>query len=167
MKTFTDKKDRVWKINLTLGAAKRVFDATGFNLLDPTSNTEMEVPIAVRLLLDDLFFGKVIAELIKPQCAANNVKESEIYDVFDAETLKKAQDAFQEEYSSFFEQRGNVAFAKTIEAAEEFKNETMRKIEDGTITAKQIFGQILSDLQAEQASATGANAPGESLTTTP
>ena len=67
MKTFYDKSERNWKIALNLGVVKRVMDATGINLLNPADDCGNGQPLSVRLLMDDLFFGNIVAEIIKPQ----------------------------------------------------------------------------------------------------
>lgn len=160
MKTFYDKSNRRWCIALNLGTVKRVIDAIGVNLLNPANDSGDGRALSVRLLMDDYFFGTIVAEIIRPQCFGNKVDENELFDIFDAETLLAAQTAFNEEYRDFFERRGNTAIMKILTASEKAKEQTTKKIVEGLESA--LNGLRSSDSQDAQDLATSGNTPLES-----
>lgn len=160
MKTFYDNSNRRWCIALNLGTVKRVMDAIGVNLLNPSYDSGDGRALSVRLLMDDYFFGSIVAEIIRPQCFANKVDENELFDLFDAETLLAAQTAFNEEYRDFFERRGNTANMKILTASEAAKEQANKRVIDDLENA--LNGSTSSELPVAQDLTTSANSVLES-----
>ena len=160
MKTFYDKSNRRWCVALNLGTVKRVMDAIGVNLLNPASDSGDGTALSVRILMDDYFFGSIVAEIVRPQCFGNKVDENELFDIFDAETLLAAQTAFNEEYRDFFERRGKPAIMRVLTASEAAKEQANRSVIESL--EKALNGSTSSELQDAQDLATSANTALES-----
>jgi len=113
MKTFKDTRDREWKIALTFGAAKRVKDLLGVNLLALDAG---DPPLLTRLGTDVMLLCDVIFALIKPQADEQNVTDEQFGAALGGEAILNAQAAFYEELVLFSQGLGRTDLAKTIHA---------------------------------------------------
>lgn len=113
MKTFKDTKDREWKIALTFGAAKRVQDLLGENLLALDAG---DPPLLTRLGTDVMLLCDVIFALIKPQADEQNVTDEQFGAALGGDAILNAQTAFYEELVLFFRGLSRTDLVKTIEA---------------------------------------------------
>ena len=159
MTEFKDSEGRKWTLNLTLGSAKYIFDKTGVDLLNPASMTklddngdvDMEQSTLPRLFSDDLFIGEILTQLISKQAEQRGLGEDEILDLFDGDTLKKAHDAFLNEYRAFFTARGNVPGAKMVETV-------IQGVK--TMATEESLGEMLPESQVAPESQTTENTLG-------
>ncbi len=153
MKTFTDAAGRTWRIALTLGAAMRVKDALGIDLLQPEQASEDDpTPVLTRLGTDEILLGEVICCLLADQFEANRVTEQDVRDAFDGKTLLAAQQAFYEELIDFFQSRGRSDRAKAVA--------TQARVIEAAVRAVEAKLEAI-DIDAEIAAALpGVNLPG-------
>jgi len=117
MKSFKDTAGRQWNIAVTIGAAKRIKDTLGVDLLrlDRPSEDD-QLPLLTRLGVDELLLAEIICCLIgEKQFAEHEVTENDIRDSFDGSTMLAAQTAFYEELIDFFRSRGRDYLATAIE----------------------------------------------------
>ncbi|MBQ6828418.1 MAG: hypothetical protein IJO46_10435 [Thermoguttaceae bacterium] len=105
MRYFHDSERNQWELTLNLGAAKRVYDALGVDLLNPSQESDDGRAITIRLAFDDFLLGRVVAEMIAPQAKARQLSRDELDALFDARTLAAAEKAFFAEWRDFFTQR--------------------------------------------------------------
>ena len=113
MNQFVDNTGAAWSLTITLGAARRVKQKLGVDLLDPASKSN-ELPVSQRLLYDDLFLTDVIAALLEPQFKERGIDKDAFFERIDGATLKRVDAAFWEEYRAFFEARGKEWAAKAL-----------------------------------------------------
>ncbi|MDD3585818.1 MAG: hypothetical protein PHQ75_01435 [Thermoguttaceae bacterium] len=112
MKTFVDTQGRTWSITLNLGAAMKIRDRLGVDLLQPELG---DPPLLTRLGTDELLLGEVICNLLESQFDVHKVTAEDIYNAFDGKTLQDAQEAFYQEMIHFFRQSGRTDRAQAIE----------------------------------------------------
>lgn len=115
MRYFHDSERNQWELTLNLGAAKRVYDALGVDLLNPSQESDDGRAITIRLAFDDFLLGRVVAEMIAPQAKARQLSRDELDALFDARTLAAAEKAFFAEWRDFFTQRGKTWASKAVE----------------------------------------------------
>lgn len=109
MHGFKDTAEREWKIRLTLGGEKAVFEETGVYLSDLSDATNS--PLA-RLANDAGFLGQVVWTLCQKQAADLGVTQDEFLDSIDADTVDLAREAVIEETLSFLGHRGQALRAE-------------------------------------------------------
>jgi len=155
MKSFTDTAGREWKIAVTIGAAKRIKDSLGVDLLRLDKPSEDDkLPLLTRLGLDELLLAEIICCLIgEKQFAEHNVTEDDIRDSFDGATMLAAQKTFYEELIAFFQQRGRAYLATaikkqlaTIEAAAKKAEAILEKLDPETLISGKTFGELPGSL---------------------
>lgn len=115
MQYFHDSERNQWELTLNLGAAKRVYDALGVDLLNPSQESDDGRAMTIRLAFDDFLLGRVVAEMIAPQAEARHISREELDALFDARTFAAAEKAFFAEWRDFFTQRGKTWAAKAVE----------------------------------------------------
>lgn len=112
MKSFIDAQGRNWSITLNLGAAMKIRDRLGVDLLQPELG---DPPLLTRLGTDELLLGEVVCVLLESQFEVHNVTAEDVYKAFDGKTLQDAQEAFYQEMIHFFRQSGRTDRAQAIE----------------------------------------------------
>lgn len=132
MKTFKDNANHSWEITLTIGAAIKVKDRLGVDLLQPEVG---DPPLLTRLGTDEMLLAQVICTLLESQFESNKVDESYIYDSFDGPTFARAHEAFYLEMIDFFQKRGRSDRAKAVE-------KQMKMIEAGIKAAQAKLDEI-------------------------
>lgn len=115
MRVFHDSDKNRWELKLTLGAAKRVFDETGVDLLNPTKIGPDGRTVLQKLVSGDLLVGGVVFAMIGEQIRERKLDENEVYEAFDAATITAMCDAFFAELNDFFIARGRDYLAKALE----------------------------------------------------
>ena len=117
MREFKDAVGRTWELAVTIGAAKRIKDKLGVDLLQLNLPAEGDDrPILTRLGMDELLLGEIICCLIgEAQFEKQDVTADQVVDAFDGKTVLAAQKAFYEELLDFFRQRGRKFMATAIE----------------------------------------------------
>jgi len=111
MRQFTDTGGHTWEIAITLGAAMRLRDALEVDLLEPERG---DPPLLTRIGTSERLLGEILCELLRPQFAAAELTEAEVYERFDGETLLAAQAAFYEDLADFFRGRGRPDRARAV-----------------------------------------------------
>jgi hypothetical protein len=125
-KQFSDAKGRDWKLSMTYGDVKRVRNALDVNLLglgdkrvseaDLQNMSPDELPIMMRLQVDELLLIDTIFVLIEPQAKEQGVSDEEFGSSLTPECALKAKDAFWEVWQDFFQRSGKESEAKTMKA---------------------------------------------------
>lgn len=122
MKQFTDKKGRVWNLEINVFQFKRCRDILDFdlsalrNILVPTSTG----PKVLASLIDEpITFVNVLYVLCMDQAKADGVSDEEFGQSFDGETLERATNAFLEELALFLPEPVRSALTKIKEKAVE------------------------------------------------
>lgn len=132
MTEFKDSSSRIWNLSITLGSAKRVYERTGINLLDPSSLIAYDTdgkpnPFASRsrqMISDSLLIGDMVASLVEKQARERGIYDyDELLEVFDASTLKNAHDAFLKEYHAFFTVQKSLAGQEIVENIQKIRAE--------------------------------------------
>jgi len=155
MKSFKDTAGRQWNISVTIGAAKRIKDTLGVDLLRLDKPSEDDkLPLLTRLGVDELLLAEIICCLIgEKQFAEHNVTEDDIRDSFDGSTMLAAQTAFYEELIDFFQQRGRDYLATaiekqlaTIDAAAKKAETILDKLDPKSLINGKTFGELPDSL---------------------
>jgi len=94
MRVFHDSDRNRWELKLTLGAAKRVFDETGVDLLNPTKIGTDGRAVLQKLVTGDLLVGGVVFAMIGDQIRERKLDKKEVYDAFDAATITATSTPF-------------------------------------------------------------------------
>ena len=132
MKTFKDNANHSWEITLTIGAAIKVKDRLGVDLLQPEVG---DPPLLTRLGTDEMLLAQVIGTLLESQFESHQVDETYIYDSFDGPTFARAHEAFYKELIDFFQSRGRKDRATAVE-------KQMKMIEAGVKAAQAKLDEI-------------------------
>lgn len=117
MKSFTDTLGREWKIDLTIGAMKRVKDELGLDLLAPhekpgesaDERAKSKLFKGRRALLvsvlnsDPSLLIDVICQIIAPQMEAKKVTGDDFAESLGGDAAYQAYRAFHDEWSDFFQ----------------------------------------------------------------
>ncbi|MBN2559918.1 MAG: hypothetical protein JXQ75_03185 [Phycisphaerae bacterium] len=111
MHTFVDTKNRTWNLSLTLGAAKRVRDLLGINLLEPEAG---DPPLLTRLGTDPILLLDVIYCLVEPQAQKDGVSDVEFGESLGGDAVLQAQQALYEELIDFFRRSGRTDRAEAL-----------------------------------------------------
>jgi hypothetical protein len=165
MHSFTDNTGRVWQVEITIGAVKRVKGILSIDLLSPEDG---EPPLLQRLHRDTMLLIDTIFALLKPQAEAAEVSDLQFAEALGGEAAYAAYQAFMEELRDFFQDFRRVDLAALIEkqqalvTAEAEKNrsalEAMQPlIEQQTEKARQ---RIVESLPAELERMLSAKAAG-------
>jgi len=126
MKTFTDATGKSWNVEINIGAAKRVRDLTGVNLLSPLAG---DPPLMTMLTIDPLIQAEVLYALVKPQADAARVTEESFYAIIATRALGDAADAMLEELMGFFRVLGQSTVADAIQANRTLMAAGMKSVE--------------------------------------
>ena len=126
MKRFNDSTGAEWKLELTLGSAKRIKDDLGIDLLCPAKDNEGKTAVE-RLWGDAWLMGEAILCLLSDQIAGSEISTDAMRQRFNGKALTEAEIAFREELIDFFRSRDQVEWAETVIALAKV-NEAERKI---------------------------------------
>ena len=155
MHTFTDTRDRHWEISLTLGAAKRVRDLLGINLLEPEAG---DPPLLTRLGTDPILLLDVIFCIVKPQADQRNVTDLDFGESLGGDVVLAAQKALYEELIDFFRRSGRADRAQALATQQRVIELAVRR----TLTEIETL-----DLEKAMAKAGLGQTPGSSSTDSP
>lgn len=126
MRKFTDEKGNLWSIRISIGSAMKLKESLGIDILQPEQG---DPPLLTRLGTDAYLLAQTIACLLEDQFEQNDVSETNVYDLFGGETLIRAQTAFYEEMTDFFQKSGRVDRAKAVEKQGESINAAVQAAE--------------------------------------
>jgi hypothetical protein len=115
MKDFKDNTGRQWRIELTIGAAKRIRSLAGVNLLELDQG---EPPLLTRLGLDVMLLCDVVYAAVKPQADEAGVSDEQFGEALGGDAILAARKAFFEELADFFRSQGRADLARAIQAQE-------------------------------------------------
>jgi hypothetical protein len=125
MKTFHDNTGRPWRVEIDIGAIKRVREfLPEVDLLAPHSPAVGEtrkdrrgrpMPLMTRLMYDDVLLVDTIFVVVKPQADALKVSDLDFAAAIGGKAALEANRAFQAEWADFFRQRGRPAEATALE----------------------------------------------------
>lgn len=137
-KYFQDFKGKQWEVTITIGSIMRVKSKLDIDLINLEAG---EPPLIQRIGTDDLLIAQILEALLEKQLSETS---ENLYDLFDGETLIKAQTAFYEELSDFFLKSGKTHKAGMIRKM----NEVMQKaIIEATSKVNEVgFGEKYGDL---------------------
>lgn len=99
MPSFTDRLDRTWTIDLTLGDIERVKAETGHNLSEPGGG---EPPLLTRFQVDLAVRGAITWALLRPTAEARGIDLQAFLSGFDGATLRASYEAIVEGLCNFF-----------------------------------------------------------------
>jgi hypothetical protein len=147
VKTFKDKDDRDWQIELTIGAARRVKDLLGINLLELDKG---DPPLLTQLGTDEMLLVDVIYCLIKPQADAAEVTDEMFGCSLDGEAVWAACNAFYAELIDFFRLRGRTDKAEAVKKQMTIIKLSVQKAETliQSVDLEKTFGTESTRLQA-------------------
>ena len=128
MKTFNDKNKKTWRIELTVGSARRIKADTGIDLVNIISIEDQGKASSAELekLIDNPFkLVDVLYSLCAPQAKEENVGPEAFAELFDAAAIEAATTAMVEEIIDFFPPTKRKAIEKIYKIAKdvEAKNE--------------------------------------------
>lgn len=115
MKAFKDSTGREWKVELTIGTAKRIRSLADVNLLELDQG---EPPLLTRLGLDVMLLCDVVYAAVKPQADDAGVSDEQFGAALGGEAILAARKAFFEELADFFRSQGRADLARAIQAQE-------------------------------------------------
>jgi len=140
---FCDSQGHPWKIEITIGAVKRVKSLVGVDLLQPVPMTEKdrdedEQPLLTQLEMDPVLLTDVLFAIVQPQAKAKKITDVDFGTSMTAETFKTAAEGFWVEYQDFFHQLGRKPVAAMIQsqrelAKEAFQSEEINELIDARI----------------------------------
>jgi len=135
MKAFQDEHGTQWELSLTIGAAQRVRDLLGVDLLEPLEPRQKPKARAGRsrkaraapgpalmteLELDMPLLCAVIHVLLKPQIEKAGLGDEDFADRLDGVTLRRAHDAFFSEWHDFFLHTGRLEISELMQKQTEY-----------------------------------------------
>lgn len=109
MKTFKDTVGRIWSLNLSVDAVKRVRSLANVNLLEA-----IEGKLIDRLGNDPVLLCDVLYALVKPDADAQNVTDVEFGRALGGDAIECATNALLEELVDFFPQPRRRLLAKAL-----------------------------------------------------
>lgn len=115
---FQDKKGRTWRLDLTVGAVRRVKETCGVVDL----YAALEGTVLIQLATDLPLFVDVLWTIIEPQAREAGVTDIDFGEAMAGEQLEAATEAFIEALAGFFVRPGQQA---AIRAVAEKTNQTL------------------------------------------
>lgn len=112
MASFTDTKERIWTIEITLGVARKVKRATEVDLLAALKNPESANNLMVSLVDDPERLGQVLYATATPP--EDGLSVDDLFLALDHEAAESAFNALDEAITDFFppQVRGRLKRAK-------------------------------------------------------
>jgi len=114
MRIFKDKSGETWEVSMTVGAAKRLRDRCGIDIMAPEKTGPDGLPGLTSLGVDEFRQAEAIACMLEPQFLARGMDSDQVLDLFDGAALAAAQTAFWEELENFFRSQGHPARAAMV-----------------------------------------------------
>jgi len=121
MRSFTDKSDQTWQIDLTVGAVMRVKSSSEgrFNLFDPGPK------MADELATDEGTFWELLWHLIEPQARERKIDAEAFGKAMAADCLHNARRLLFEEWTDFFRQLHRPDKQTVVEKAAKYLAKAM------------------------------------------
>jgi len=155
MRTFKDSSGREWKVELTIGAARRIRSLADVNLLELDQG---EPPLLTRLGLDVMLLCDVVYAAVRPQADDAGVSDEQFGAALGGEAILAARKAFFEELADFFRSQGRADLARAIQAQERIVSLAVEQVD-----------RKIGEIDPEQAVAEAMQGPtaGDSSTSSP
>lgn len=127
MHSFFDAGGRQWRIEMTLGVARRVLAETGVNLLRPDlPRAGSDVAVLADLYLDPLLMCDVLWVIVSPQ--ANDIDSAGFGDLLGGDgVLVAASEALMGELADFYQRIGRDVYARLVRKQSEIVKEAIAR----------------------------------------
>ncbi|MBN2132866.1 MAG: hypothetical protein JW741_25430 [Sedimentisphaerales bacterium] len=123
MHTFSDTENRLWTLNMTIGAVKRVKAARKVNLLDPlghrlatNATRKLREPLLTRIQTDVELLVDVIWLIVKPEADRLGVTDLQFAEALGGDAARDAYVAFMHEWRDFFQRLRHETECEAIAA---------------------------------------------------
>jgi len=161
MKTFRDTAGQEWTIALTIGAAKRLRDLAGIDLLALDAG---DPPLATRLTTDVILAVDALFVAIKPQADALGVTDEQFGERLGGTAAKDGLAALFEEMADFYQSLGRGDLARGITTQRTIMLQATERAEKALERAtpailKATADRQTADLESAIAGATSGNSP--------
>ena len=144
MHSFADSTGNTWIINITIGAAKRVRDLAGVDLL---ALTEGDPPLMTHLETDIALLCDVIFAIVRPQAEKININDTQFAELLGGEVIRTAHDAFWSALLDFFRSLGREDTARAIEKQNELLQAVVRASRERieAISTAEVIGEAIGE----------------------
>jgi hypothetical protein len=153
MKMFRDKNSREWKIEINIGAVKRVRDLLKLDLLE--SGQENKIPALTQLGTDIVALIDTIFVIVKPQADQAGISDEQFAEAIGGQAGFDATNAFYEELADFFQSLGRNELAKATRAQKKMLELTIQRLEivadqiNPENEVEKIFGNLSTNLPGQ------------------
>jgi len=129
MRTFADKKDTVWDIELNVGIIEEVKGKLGIDLLDPIGeDSQLIVELSPVDTKNIKRFCDLLALLCEEQCVERSISLKDFVKLLDSSAIKGAYNAFFEEWQDFFQSLDRMDIAEAMVKIRELIKEGVTKV---------------------------------------
>lgn len=130
MHTFTDKREAVWDIELNIGIIEETKATLDIDLLDPVGNdSQLLVDLSPIEPANIKRFCHLLAFLCEEQYDEKGISAAkEFTRLLDSATIKRAYDAFFEEWADFFLSLDRRDIAEAIKKIREVLKEGVTRV---------------------------------------
>jgi len=132
MKSFNDKEEGKWSIELTIGAVMRVKSESDgkFDLFRPEAEQIDGNSLSAVLLEDFAAFWELLWHLIEPQATKRETTAEQFGELMASDCLVAAQLAFFDEWHDFFLQAMKSDQAKALEKLMKYRQTAIKLVEE-------------------------------------
>lgn len=116
MQTFKDSEGREWKVEVSIGTAKRIRDLLKVDLL---ALDQGDPPLAHRLATDVILLCDILYVVVKPQAEALDVSDEVFGASLGGTAIQNAVNALYAELESFFQNLGRLDLRDIIKKQQE------------------------------------------------
>lgn len=159
MKSFADSANRIWMLEINVGAIKRVRALCDVNIIDVITldeNNNPDAGLLEKLAGDPVLLVDVLYAVCQPQCEKASVTDEEFGQAMTGDIIDKATNALLEGIIDFFPAAKRLLFQKALTASRRFQEAANKKLEaflEGDELNKKI------DLKLEELNGLSTNAP--------
>jgi len=139
MQEFTDTKDRVWKVEITVATIKRVRD-----LIDVDIYQAVGAEMLTELITDPVKLVDILYAVLKPDADERGVSDVEFGSSLGGDAVAEATQAFLEELVEFFPKPKRALLTRVLEKSKELD-------EKGMVMMKKILDHPDLDIAMDQA----------------
>ena len=159
MKTFTDVAGRIWSIDITVDAIRRVQGLCNINLADLTASGSGDQPLLTRLETDIVLLCDVIFSLVQPQAERQGVTDVDFGRSLGGEGIAQAHDAFWEELRDFFQKLRRHDQARAIDKQIDLVKATVAAVDQriNDIDPRKLVDEALTSMPLGSASSSRAS----------
>ncbi len=154
MTSFEDIQKRIWIVNITVSALKRVKAMTGIDLGNIANLTDGT--LAEKIGSDPVLLSELLYAVVKPEADSRKVSQEDFCDAFSGDVIEKASFALFEGLADFFPRQQGDFLRKLLALAKEAQANAAREMAallEGDAFRKAVSGQTSIPSQESQASA--------------